>query len=100
MKASYYNCDKTFNLGACYPREPKSGEVRIQVAYCGLCGTDVHVYHGNMDGRVGCERIIGHEMSGHSGRRCDRCARYRKRRQRGGTPTDTLQQLCCLPQGS
>ena len=64
MKASYYNCDKTFTLRACYPKEPKPGEVRIQVAYCGLCGTDVHVYHGNMDGRVGCERIIGHEMSG------------------------------------
>lgn len=64
MKASYYNCDKTFTLGACSPAEPKSGEVRIRVAYCGLCGTDLHVYHGNMDTRVGCERIIGHEMSG------------------------------------
>ena len=64
MKASYYNCDKTFTLGACCPAEPKSGEVRIRVAYCGLCGTDLHVYHGNMDARVGCERIIGHEMSG------------------------------------
>lgn len=64
MQASYYNCDKTFTLGACAPVEPKSGEVRIKVAYCGLCGTDLHVYHGHMDARVGCERIIGHEMSG------------------------------------
>jgi len=64
MQASYYNCDKTFTLGACAPVEPKRGEVRIKVAYCGLCGTDLHVYHGHMDERVGCERIIGHEMSG------------------------------------
>ncbi len=64
MKASYYNCDKTFTLGACKPISPNPGEVRIRVAYCGLCGTDLHVYHGNMDARVGCERIIGHEMSG------------------------------------
>ena len=64
MRASYYNCDKKFTMGACAPVEPVSGEVRIRVAYCGLCGTDLHVYHGHMDGRVGCERIIGHEMSG------------------------------------
>ena len=64
MKASYYNCDKTFTLGACKPISPNPGEVRIRVSYCGLCGTDLHVYHGNMDARVGCERIIGHEMSG------------------------------------
>lgn len=64
MQASYYNCDKTFTLGACAPVEPKAGEARVRVAYCGLCGTDLHVYHGHMDARVGCERIIGHEMSG------------------------------------
>lgn len=64
MKASFYNCDKTFTLGACTPVEPTAGDVRVRVAYCGLCGTDLHVYHGHMDSRVGCERIIGHEMSG------------------------------------
>ena len=64
LKASYYNCDKAFTLGACAPVEPQPSEVKIRVAYCGLCGTDLHVYHGHMDGRVGCERIIGHEMSG------------------------------------
>ncbi len=64
MRASYYNCDKTFTLGKSRLVEPRSGEVRLRVAYCGLCGTDLHVYHGNMDARVGCERIIGHEMSG------------------------------------
>lgn len=64
MQASYYNCDKTFTLGSCKAVPPGPGEVRVKVAYCGLCGTDLHVFHGHMDGRVGCERIIGHEMSG------------------------------------
>ena len=27
-------------------RRPASGEVRIDVAYCGICGTDVHVFEG------------------------------------------------------
>ena len=40
------------------------GEVSIRIAYCGVCGTDMHVYHGNMDARVGHNRILGHEMSG------------------------------------
>ena len=36
----------------------------MRIAYCGICGTDMHVYHGNMDARVGLNRVIGHEMSG------------------------------------
>ena len=43
---------------------PGKGEVAIRIAYCGVCGTDMHVYHGNMDARVGHNRILGHEMSG------------------------------------
>jgi 2-desacetyl-2-hydroxyethyl bacteriochlorophyllide A dehydrogenase len=38
--------------------------VRISVAYTGICGTDLHIYHGDMDARVGSSAIIGHEMSG------------------------------------
>ncbi|MFB4284290.1 zinc-binding dehydrogenase [Nonomuraea sp. MTCD27] len=43
---------------------PAPGEVRIEVAYTGLCGTDLHVYHGHMDHRVRAPAVIGHEMSG------------------------------------
>jgi threonine dehydrogenase-like Zn-dependent dehydrogenase len=34
------------------------------VAYCGICGTDLHAFQGTMGARIGTHRIIGHEMSG------------------------------------
>jgi 2-desacetyl-2-hydroxyethyl bacteriochlorophyllide A dehydrogenase len=43
---------------------PRPGEVQIKVAYVGICGTDLHILHGNMDARVTLPAIIGHEMSG------------------------------------
>lgn len=64
MKASYYNGDKSFSLEPAAAVEPAAEEVRVKVAYCGLCGTDLHIFHGEMDARVGPPRIIGHEMSG------------------------------------
>lgn len=64
MKASFYEGNKTFTVKNVAMPEPAAGEVRIKVAFCGICGTDMHVYHGTMDARVGLERTIGHEMSG------------------------------------
>lgn len=46
------------------PRPPAAGEVQIAVAYTGLCGTDLHILHGNMDARVTTPLVFGHEMSG------------------------------------
>jgi (R,R)-butanediol dehydrogenase / meso-butanediol dehydrogenase / diacetyl reductase len=43
---------------------PGAGHVRIEVAYTGICGTDLHIAHGAMDQRVGVPAVIGHEMSG------------------------------------
>ncbi|MCS3844124.1 zinc-binding dehydrogenase [Microbacterium sp. AK031] len=43
---------------------PAAGEVQVEVAYVGLCGTDLHILHGNMDARVTMPAVIGHEMSG------------------------------------
>ena len=40
-------------------------EVLIKVAYCGICGTDVHIYHGDGGAaNVNPPLIIGHEFSG------------------------------------
>lgn len=43
---------------------PKPDEVQIKVAYAGICGTDLHILHGNMDSRVEIPLTFGHEMSG------------------------------------
>ena len=43
---------------------PAAGEVRLDVAFCGVCGTDVHIARGHMDHRVRIPQVIGHEMSG------------------------------------
>jgi len=45
-------------------QSPGAGHVRIEVAYTGICGTDLHIAHGAMDQRVGVPAVIGHEMSG------------------------------------
>lgn len=59
--AAFYRGDKTFVVEPTKARTPGQGEVAIRVAYC---GTDMHVFHGNMDKRVGLNRILVHEMSG------------------------------------
>ncbi len=64
IQAAYYRGNKTFEVAEIEAKPPAPGEVQIKVAYCGICGTDMHAYHGNMDARVGFERILGHEMSG------------------------------------
>ncbi|WP_282160585.1 zinc-dependent alcohol dehydrogenase [Ulvibacterium marinum] len=64
MKATVYEGNKTFSVIEREIEAPSKGEVRIKVAYSGVCGTDVHIYHGMMDKRVNIPVTIGHEMSG------------------------------------
>jgi len=64
MRAVYYEGSRRFRLGACQPEPPAAGEVRLEVAFCGVCGTDLHIALGHMDGRVPTPMVIGHEMSG------------------------------------
>lgn len=64
MKAAYYEGNRTFRIGDAPLDAPGPGELRLDVAYVGICGTDVHIYHGAMDHRVARPQIIGHEMSG------------------------------------
>jgi len=64
IQAAFYRGNRRFAVEPAKAKEPAPGEVAIRTAYCGICGTDMHVFHGNMDARVGLNRIIGHEMSG------------------------------------
>ncbi len=63
MKAAIYQGDRRVVIGDSVPVSPGPGEVRLEVAYCGVCGTDVHIDHGVMDQRIGPPQIIGHEVS-------------------------------------
>ena len=64
IQAAFYTGHKTFTLEEKDDPAPGPGEVQVRVAFVGICGTDMHVFHGNMDARVGSHRVIGHEMSG------------------------------------
>ena len=64
ISAAFYRGNKTFTVEQTQAAEPAPGEVAVRIAFCGICGTDMHVFHGNMDARVGLNRIVGHEMSG------------------------------------
>jgi len=43
--------------------DPAAGEVRVKVGYAGICGSDLHIYHGSHP-FVKYPRIIGHEFAG------------------------------------
>jgi (R,R)-butanediol dehydrogenase/meso-butanediol dehydrogenase/diacetyl reductase len=64
LKAARYLGNKTFEVTEAPPQVPEAGEILLNVAYVGICGTDMHIYHGAMDQRVKPPQVIGHEMSG------------------------------------
>ncbi|MEM7344635.1 MAG: alcohol dehydrogenase catalytic domain-containing protein [Chloroflexota bacterium] len=64
MQAIFYEGDRKIRAGDCTPVAPQAGQVQIKVSHCGICGTDLHIYHGVMDNRVTFPQIMGHEVSG------------------------------------
>ncbi len=64
MIAASYERNHTIRIGECEPVTPGPDDVQIRVAFGGICGTDLHIYHGKMDWRTGESRVIGHEISG------------------------------------
>src|SRR3954465_1769486 len=64
MLTAQYTGDRTITVTELDSAAPGPGEVQVRVAYTGLCGTDLHILHGNMDARVHTPLTFGHEMSG------------------------------------
>lgn len=65
MKAGYYTGDYTYEVKDIPDRGPMHDEVKIRVAWCGLCGTDIHKFQGKNGASVVVPPIIlGHECSG------------------------------------
>jgi (R,R)-butanediol dehydrogenase / meso-butanediol dehydrogenase / diacetyl reductase len=64
LKAAYYEGGRKIRVGPCTPLPPAPGQVQIQVSHCGICGTDLHMFYGEMDKRVRIPHVFGHEVSG------------------------------------
>lgn len=64
MGAAQYQGNRTVAVGSSDKIAPKAGEVRLDVSFCGVCGTDLHIFHGAMDKRVQPPQVIGHEVAG------------------------------------
>ena len=64
MRAVCYVGDRRLSVLAVEPVRPGPGDVQIDVAFTGICGTDLHIVHGAMDRRVTLPAVLGHEMSG------------------------------------
>ena len=64
MKGVFYEGSKKFRVGESKVQTPELGQIRLKVDYCGICGTDYHIYLGHLNQRVKRPQIIGHEMSG------------------------------------
>jgi threonine dehydrogenase-like Zn-dependent dehydrogenase len=47
-QGAYYAGDRTFRVAESAVVAPSDGEVTVDIAYCGVCGTDLHIYrpHG------------------------------------------------------
>jgi len=64
MLAAAYVGNRTIALQTAAAVPPGPHQVRVRVAFVGLCGTDLHILHGSMDRRVQVPLVFGHEMSG------------------------------------
>lgn len=65
MKAAVYHGKEDVRVEEVPLRKLAANEVRIRVKYCGVCGTDIHIYQGDGGSfEVNPPLIPGHEFSG------------------------------------
>ncbi len=65
MKAVILNGKENVSLGEFTTPELLPGTVKVKVAYCGICGSDIHKYEGKQNTRpIKYPVPLGHEISG------------------------------------
>src|SRR5437868_15523734 len=66
MKAAALKGSKKMDVLELADAEPAAGEVKLRVAYCGICGSDMHEYESENPMRVlgVMQPVMGHEFSG------------------------------------
>src|SRR5512136_1765111 len=61
MRASFYEGSRTFRTGPS-PRPSRApDQALLRVRRVGICGTDLHIFQGDLDHRIPKGGIIGHE---------------------------------------
>ena len=63
MKALVYTGTMATEIRDVPEPEPGPGQVLVDLAYCGLCGSDMHAWHGRDERRVP-PLVLGHEAVG------------------------------------
>ena len=65
MKAMVFDGPGSVSLRDLPPEGPGPGEVLVRVAACGVCGTDLHIHHGEEgSAAVRPPVVLGHEFAG------------------------------------
>lgn len=65
MKGTFFLGNGEFETRQMPERVLNAGEVLLKVGACGVCGTDVHIYHGDKgSAEVTPPVILGHELAG------------------------------------
>ncbi|MDW7681836.1 MAG: zinc-dependent alcohol dehydrogenase family protein [bacterium] len=65
MKAAVFYGVRNLKLQSIKVRELLPGEIMVRVRACGICGTDLHIYHGDKgSAAVVPPVILGHEFAG------------------------------------
>jgi 2-desacetyl-2-hydroxyethyl bacteriochlorophyllide A dehydrogenase len=64
MKAAIYIGKGRFELVEMPAPKPLPGESLVEISRAGICGTDLRIFQGHMQARVGSRRILGHEAVG------------------------------------
>lgn len=63
MKTLVYAAPEKVEIREMAIPEPKEGQVRIKVKYCGICGSDIGIYSGKHP-RAAAPLVLGHEFIG------------------------------------
>lgn len=65
MRASFFLGNKSFEVRELQPPELGEFDVLVKVMSAGICGTDVHIYHGHVgSAQVEPPVVLGHEYAG------------------------------------
>lgn len=65
MKGTYFLGNQAFETRELPGHDLAADEVLLRVAACGVCGTDVHIYHGDKgSAEVDPPVVLGHELAG------------------------------------